>query len=302
MDNERIFSINEISFDNLNLLSDTLTRGLEQRRCELAFIADEVLSGVKSLISYGMSIYEILTLLSEELDAFSFGESFSLFDKTEFVRLLLLKSRDTENPITEKDFLHESETQETFTYVRNSLSDEAYDVFSDNFEDPRVSYSDNFREACFALADGKVGYAILPLEEKGGMRIPGISSFISSLDLKIIDVTPVFGFEGTADMKYALLSRSFKIPKISEDTDRYLEIRINPNGDISLATLFSSAEKFGLSVYKTDTQSVYENEENVFYYSVVLKDGGDSFAEFLTFMTLFADGSYTPVGIYKNLE
>ncbi len=302
MDNGSIFNINEISFDNLNVLSDAQARGFEQRRCELAFIADEVLSSVGGLSADGMTIYEMLALLSEELYELSSSGFFSSFDKTEFVKLLVLKSKKTENPITERAFLDEALTEETFTYVRNSLSDEAYDIFSENFSDPRVSYSDSFREACFSLADGKVGYAILPFEEKGGTRIPGISSLISSLDLKIIDVTPVFGFEGTADMKYALVSRSFMIPETEEDTDRYLEIRISPDEEFTLASLLSSAENLGLSVYKIDTQSVYENGDNVFYYSVVLKDGGKSFSEFLAFMTLFADGVYTPVGIYKNLE
>ncbi len=318
MNEDRIFAINNISLLNLDAISENQVKSIEMRNCELAFIVDEILKTSFELLEDGMNVYEILMLLSEELffddlskknrafkssicDVSTFLSSISHFDMASFSELLVSKFKEKGASIEENTFLAESDIPETFTYVKNSLSDEAYDVFSVQFSDPRVTYSDNFKKACFDVADGKVGYCIMPFEEKGGMRIPSISSLISALDLKIVDVTPVFGFEGTADMKYALIGQSFRIPERNEDTDRYLEIRIGADSQVSLSAILSVAERFGISIYKIDTMSSYENGENSMSYSVVLKDGGKSFASFLVFMTLFS-GAFTPVGIYKNLE
>jgi hypothetical protein len=46
----------------------------------------------------------------------------------------------------------------------------------------------------------------------------------------------------------------------------------------------------------------FESEEGEFpYYTIVFKDEKTDFSELLVFLTLFA-GSYTAIGIYKNLE
>ena len=120
-------------------------------------------------------------------------------------------------------------------------------------------------------------------------------------DLKIASVTPVFGFDGSADVKYALVSKHFKIPNVAVDDDRYLEIRLRADGSISLSSLFFAAEMLGASVYRINTVQ-FDSEEGEFsYYTIVFKDEGSDFSELLIFLTLFA-GYYTAIGIYKNLE
>jgi hypothetical protein len=112
------------------------------------------------------------------------------------------------------------------TYVKNALADEAFDVFSEELDNPTVAYSLDFKEACAAVSGGKVDYCILPIEEGGDYRIPSISSMLFSYDLKIVSVTPVFGFTGDADVKYALVSSDFSKLKYEEEDEGYLEILI----------------------------------------------------------------------------
>ena len=315
MNEDLLFNIDKVSLSNLSNTEEDVFKKIELRMCEIAFIADSIASASSEYISDGMTVSDILAVLGDELVSL-FSPSLdlktsSLFnlnritadlsdvDKAVFSDLLLSKFNERGIHISESDFLEAKESDEVFTYVKNSYSDEAYDVFSQEFEDPRVMYSESFREACFAVADGRVGYCILPFEERGGMRIPGIYSMISKLDLKIASVTPVFGPEGTSDMKYALVGRGYFIPEIGEDVDRYLEIRVST--DESIESLLNVAKYFDLSVYRINTMYSDSDENGSSFYSLVLKDGGKSFVAFLIFMTVFMS-NYTPVGIYKNLE
>ena len=76
--------------------------------------------------------------------------------------------------VSESDFLPEGNPQERFVYVKSALADEAFDVFSQEFSDPRVAYAESFKDACFGVADKKYGYSILPFDEKPSSRIPSI--------------------------------------------------------------------------------------------------------------------------------
>ena len=187
------------------------------------------------------------------------------------------------------------------TYVKNALADEAYDVFSQQLSDPRVKYSSTLNDAVRLVSSGEAEYALLPLEERGGARLASVAELLFREDLKINSVTPVFGFEGLADMKYALVSKHFTIPEILPDDDRYLEIRLRADSSVSASELFSAAESLGAFPYRINTLT-FDTEDGAYqYYSVVFRDDGKDFTSLLVYLTLFS-GAYTPVGIYKNLE
>ena len=228
-----VFSINSASLSNLNSIAKDESRGFELRLCELSFMADNIANQLKELIADGMSISDVLSLLAEELSFVdcdipsdvieeasggvrAFMRQLNSADKANFAVLLREKLSKIGICVNEGDFLPEAKTDETFVFVKNYLADEAFDVFSQEFDDPRISYADSFKDACVSVADEKYGYCILPFEEKASVRIPSISRLVSDLDLKIIAITPVFGFEGTADMRYALIGRNFRIPDLDK--------------------------------------------------------------------------------------
>lgn len=317
MENYGIFSVCEASVSNLERLANEGTSGMELRLCEMSFISENTALRINGLLSDGMSIPDVFAILAEEIcasasdektpdvmkEALSAVKAFrgilSAADKANFSALLFEKLSNIKINISEVDFLPQSNPLETFAYVKNSLADEAFDVFSQEFTDPRVFYTETFREACIGVADKKYGYCILPFEEKPLVRIPSISKLVSDLDLKIVAITPVFGFEGTADMRYALIGRDFKIPEINEITDRYLEISI-PKNAVSLSELLYAADTFSVQIYNVNTFIDLENSEKS-YYSLIFKDGGRSFSELLIYLSLFVS-EYIPVGIYKNIE
>ncbi|MBE6635689.1 MAG: hypothetical protein E7617_05780 [Ruminococcaceae bacterium] len=306
------FSVNEISLSNLRELSSEIGKSYDSRLCELAFIADSVADRFSELTDSGMDAYGILTLLSEYrilpggadekgarlANADFIDSSIRYTDMASFAGLILEKLASRGIEISERDFLPEDEADELLTYVKNPLADEAFDVFSLDFDDPRVAYADSNRAACFAVADGKVGYCILPFEESGA-RIPGIYSMINALELKIAAVIPVFGADAAADMKYALVGRSFRIPKAGIDTDRYLEIRLSSESAVTFTAAALAAEYFGLDIFRLVTMP--EGDEGAPASLMILRDTGSGFTAFLAYLAIFAV-SYSIVGIYENIE
>ena len=318
MSEEYLFDLNDVNVSNIATISGKQSRLEEQRILEIYELVSEVIVAALELRHFGMGICEILTLLSESLElpencihknALSlnlprlerFSSSLSALDKTVFAELFVEEMSRNSVEITAADFLPVNDSPDTFVYVKNSLADEAYDVFADAFTDPRVRYAPSFREAVRAVTDGEVTYCLLPLEEMGGERLHSASALIFRNDLKINSVTPVFGFDGTADMKYSLVSKRFTIPKIEKDDDVYLEIRIPTEGGLSLSELLYAAEYYGFLPYRVNTAVFDTAGDREAYYSLVFKSSMGDFSELLVYLTLFA-GSYIPVGIYKNLE
>ncbi len=308
------FEIDRALLSNLSRLSGEESIIGEQRLIELEDIAVSLADISVRMRSEGLDAYELLSYLSGGI---LFGDYQPSDVTTEENASFIRKKLDTLARIDKamlselyarelkargglklEDFLPSRPLSEEFTYVRNSLSDEAYDVFCENFTDPRVRYSATFRDCATAVCEGRASYCLLPLEERGGVRLPTVSEIIYRNDFKINSVTPVFGPDGTADMKYALLSRSFTVPPRRSEDDRYLEIRI---GVDSSADLFFAVEYFGMSIYRVNTFTIDNGGESDSYISAVIREGDTDFIALFTYLTLFTE-DFVPVGIYKNLE
>ncbi len=287
--------------------------------CEIAQLADEAAEYLAELQSLaGAETEDIIDILGEELSSARDGECrvfergrffdteayFSVSDSVEqaiFSAILLEKLEGLKISLSEVELLKSRPCDESFTYLKNSLSDEAYDVFSQEFEDPRVAYSDSFKAAASAASDKKVGYCILPFEEKGGGRAAGFLNLIFAHDLKIVAVTSVLGFDGNADVKYALLSSEFNIPDYEPGDDRYLEFLLPQSESVELGSVMTAANVLAASVYRVNTVTLDSDEEIRNYYHLVLKTQEKSFSVILIYLSLFCRG-YIPIGLYKNLE
>ncbi len=318
MNRDGSFKYSDITAANIREIAAKQSSSAEQRICELSELAQDAARYTLDMLDDGYGIYEILSMISDGFlnsvavrheDSLEENEArlerYSILsaaqDKINFTELFfdLLKNRGA--LLREKDFLPSDIGPEAFTYVKNPLADEAYDVFSQDFSDPRVRYSKTLAEAAHEVALGNFEYALLPLEEHGGARLASVAELIFKEDLKINSVIPVFGYEGLADMKYALVSKHFTVHDILSDDDRYLEIRLRTDSSIPLYELLMAADALGSSLYRVSTISFLTDDGSVPYYSVVFKDEGKDFSSLLTYLTLFS-GAYTPIGLYKNLE
>ncbi|MBR3681086.1 MAG: hypothetical protein IKL79_03680 [Clostridia bacterium] len=314
---QNAFFAAENTIKNLSRISERTATLTELRILELHDMASALVTYARALASDGLFGYEILSAVrtDEKITATPSTEgtpaelksplnrSLSLLsgiDRAVLSDLFVAGARECRLPVLEADLLSEGEGEETFIYLRNSLSDEAYDVFSSELDAPRVKYAATLNECARATEAGEVRFCLLPLEERGGSRLPTVSELIYRFDLKINAVTPVFGFDGTADLKYAMLSRDFVIPECGDGDDRYMELRISADDPV-IGELFTAVSYFGHTLYRTDTVSFDTEGERDRFFSLVIRDGGEGFAPLLVYLSLFAE-DFTPVGIYKNLE
>ena len=303
---DRISSKNKVTLSNLGFLERKGQEIEELRNLEIYDAAEVAAKYLRKLYRDGLGIYEMLSCLAEEMQS----EGFFLLDSAaDMVRQIKDRalfcsstaSRLSRLGVKERDFLYTELRPAEFAYVRNAYSDEAYEVFSQDFDDPRVRYGRDFAECAKLLYNGDVSYCLFPLEEKGGTRLPTIAELIYRYDFKICAITPVFGPDNSMDLKYALVSDRFIVPENNPDDDRYLEIRI-PNGEaFTLSSLLTAADIFGHSIYRVDTQFLPTEEGQSSFFNVVIRDEGNSFIAMLIYLTVFSDG-YSSIGIYKNLE
>ncbi len=275
----------------------------ERRACELHEIASELVRMTLELLDMGMGVCEVLSLLSESNvipEPQGGGENDSDSDKAIFCSFVceLLKAHGT--MLSENMFLPTQEMPETFTYVKNTFADEAYDIFSQDFADPRVVYSKSFKDALTLVSDGAASYCLLPIEERG-IRLSTVSELLFKGDFKIASVTPILGFDGLADVKYAMISRSFASLAFEADDDRYLELRLPKELQVPLSEILSVAEKYGLKLYKLNTMRFDTEAGARDYFSVIFESAGTDFTCMLIYLTLFVD-EFVAVGVYKNIE
>ncbi len=319
MEEERILTPDPVARKNLAALSERLSRGAEERISELSALVKEA---VHDLLADGegqLSVYDMITAFADafrtdggentvhtQCASFNrarvgrFLRALGSYDRAVLADLLTEELCRVGTSVREEDFLLCAEHKPWVAYVRNSLSDEAYEVFSEELTDPHVRYVASFREAVTLLKNGEVGYCLLPLEEKG-MRLPTVEQLLYHNDLRIASVTPVFGFDGDADLTYALVSLTVRPAAYVAEDDRYLEIRVPKEAISSLGELLLSAGTFGDSVYRINTMTFDGAGGKQVFYDVVFRNTGASFTSLLAFFTLFVP-EFTPVGLYKNLE
>ena len=317
MEDKYLFVSDEINLSNIASFSSEQSHIEEQRICELAEIAKQAAIFSKKILDDGMSLYEALYILAEALDfddavdlqsavlengkrLSKFNRMVSSMDKSVFCGLLFEYFSLLGAPISEDLFLTGKPRDELFTYVKNVYADEAYDVFSQEFSDPKVFYSGSFKEALKQVSDNHFTYCLLPIEERGA-RIPSVDELIFRGDYKINAVIPVFGYDGSADLKYALVSKNLYFIAPQSDDDRYFEFKIPVDSDLNISEVMLCSEELGCSVYRVNTQTFDTEEGKKTYFSVVLKDIGEDFSKLFIYLTLFAT-EHIPVGIYKNLE
>ncbi len=313
---EDAFMPPEVLCENITAIGTHQSLLEEKRICELSEMAAAALSYLLSLSEGGMPPADALSLLSLEVaqappihegamqeclpHLLLHQKSISATDKTVFISLLAERLSSMGLLPIEADFLPPSAARETFTYVKNLYADEAYDVFSQDFADPRLFYSESLKDAIGAVEDGRAGYCLLPLEEKGGVRLASVSQMLYQSDLRIASVTPVYGYGEQTDLTYALISQGFRIPPVESEDDRYLELRF-PKESCVLSELLLAAEAFCAQVYRIHTVQLSNGGEQHPFYSLVFRSEGRDFVLLLMYLFAFVK-DFSLIGIYSNLE
>ncbi len=300
--------------ENLANISQRESMLSERRICELYDLSELSAEAWQARTDLGLGVYDIMALLTEELSddevrihptampdsvraLEQYGRCSIPLDRAVFCEMLLSALSRRGITLTERDFLESEDASERVAYVKNQYADEAYDVFSQDLSDPTFTYAGSIKAATDMLERGEVGYCLLPLEENN-TRISSVMEIIYKRDYKINSVTPVFGFDGSANMKYALVSKGFSLSDVRAEDDRYLELHVPTEPTDQLRELISVTGYLGARVYRLNTVGA---DGALDRYSLILERDGRDFVDVLTYLTLFTE-EYIPVGIYKNIE
>ncbi len=185
-------------------------------------------------------------------------------------------------------------------YLKNSLADIAYSVFSRVIKNARVVYAESFSEVCEEVYYSRVPYCILPLENSDDGRMAGFANLIRKYDLKIVMTCNV---ESAVEKvtKFALLKRELSVlecPKSTNDGD-YLEMEIKLGTKCSLHDVLEAANLFGYKLCKIDSFPLQYSEKE--YYFNVVFEGKGNVNGFICWLE-FEVQRYDVIGIYTHLK
>ncbi len=299
-------------------LDKHISRAEERRICELSVSASAAAASAVQMLDSGMQLFEVLALLSETFslpravlheDALDVNISHLRLradmrrsaDEAAFCRFFSLALMQRRGDLDESALLPTAHKRPLVAYVKNAYADEAFDVFCAEATDLRAEFVQTFAEAADKMRKGEVGYCLFPLEEEGGVRLASVQQLIYPNDLKIVAVTPVFGYDGAAELSYALLASSFDPIQYDAADDLYLEIALAREDTASFSMVLAAAGSLGITVYRADTVHYTTPEGKRTVCSIVLRDCRHHLFAFLCYLWLFVP-DFTPVGLYKNVE
>ena len=302
------FSVNPVIEENLRSLALSLKRESDLRLCEWASLAEGMADAICRLLDDGFLPSEAVMAFIASLpddpflpDDTQVSSVFAASERASLCCILTDILKERGHALCEGDFLPREDAMPVVAYVKNPYADEAYSVFAEEMPDLTVRYASSFDEVVRQLVSGEVGYCLLPLEESGGLRLSTVERLMHAHDLRIARVTPVFGPDGTADLRYALVCQSVSATPYQAEDDRYLELRLPLGADAVLTDLFIPAHLLSFSVYRVQTVSFGTGEDRDPYLSAVLCGQGADFTALLLYLAMFCREAVV-VGLYRNLE
>ena len=168
-------------------------------------------------------------------------------------------------------------------YLRNPLSDEAFDRFSPELDAPTSLFVGDMEEACEAVTLGEADYCILPLTASDGRRADSVLAMAHAHRLTIASVCGFLDGED-APVRFALFGL---VPRGGLAGEASLSLSFAELAESALAALIGAAACFGTAVTRVYLDGHAE----------LTLHGGDMTA-YLVYLCLFSpdfrvDGYYT---------
>ncbi|MBR6515198.1 MAG: hypothetical protein IKT46_10270 [Clostridia bacterium] len=117
------------------------------------------------------------------------------------------------------------------SYVKNPLSDLAYDSFSMFFDRAAVSYAEDFVSACEDVYHSQSDYAVLPVYSEKSGRLKSFCDLADKYELKKILTCRVYSNTEDAETEFALFSKNCERVSGNRRREVFFELTL-PNADI----------------------------------------------------------------------
>ncbi len=117
------------------------------------------------------------------------------------------------------------------SYVKNPLSDLAYDSFSVFFDKAAVSYTEDFVSACEDVYHSISDYAVLPVYSEKGGRLKSFCDLADKYELKKVLTCRVYSNTDDTETEFALFSKSCERVSGNRRKEVFFELSL-PDTDI----------------------------------------------------------------------
>lgn len=165
----------------------------------------------------------------------------TISDKVQFCFFLAKTLQEKDPTLTPYAFLPQGEEIRRIAYCRNNLTDEAFDIFSLDFDDPTALYCEDFEASCVAVAVGDASACILPHRDASGNRSRMTLGYLATYDLCIHTLYTVYNGEDEG-MEYALCTKGARVP----DGAYQMFLHINPVTSRDILEIQEAMRLFGL--------------------------------------------------------
>lgn len=275
----------------------------------------------------------IYAVVREMMDTLSFGESIKkeefayVFDKCldvtfpdadypeyektadinkKLLRLTACSVLDDVAPGKRKisDFLPEEKNISSggkVSYLKNTLSDKAYKLFSKYIDTSESIFAPDFNSACEAVYDGKADYCILPIENSTDGRLGGFYNLISKYELFVCLGADIMSNDGNVRTRFALCKKNTSVFQYHKrEKSLYAELVVSPDFENTMSDILFYADFFGVQTVKTDcTPALYSDGEYNMY--VTFSADEKKLVKLFLFFAL-EQIRYSAVGIYTVIK
>lgn len=138
----------------------------------------------------------------------------------------------------------------SISYVRNPLSDLAYEAFATRFDRARISYAPDFVSALEDVYHSVSDYAILPFSNDKAGRLKSFFDLTQKYEMKTVLSTIVYSTTDDSETVFILVSKNCEILFGQRDREIKLDLTL-PSGDLS--SLLTVCEAFGNTLSGIDT-------------------------------------------------
>lgn len=223
---DRVKRAAEVCCSNLNRLTP-LKDSVKSRRSahirELGLVLAEAMPQNADVFEEGRHIYEdsASELLLSDTDAVTLCCAIAegLSNIRELIPLIPAKKRCT------------------VSYVKNPLSDLAFDSFSLFFDRVSVSYADDFVSALEDVYHSKSDYAVLPVYSEKGGRLKNFCDLAEKYEMKKILNCRVYSNTEDTETEFALFSKNCEQISANRRTEMFFEFSL-PEADIPKALAY----------------------------------------------------------------
>lgn len=280
--------------DNIDRYAGICLGNLDRSRDQITSLDTKTRAHLREL-AYGLSAILPNTSDSDEEELFRRDYSELCVSLKHRERITLCSYICEKSPRTSERLLEirPNSSEVTVVYVKNALSDIAFEHFSKEFERAQVYYADNFESALEDVYYSRADHAILPLSSSRNGLMLHFLELIMRYEMKIALSCEVHSITDDSDNRFVLLSKSNICFPEKEGESREFEFILS-DASRQLPRVICAAQEYDCKLLFVQTMP--SRDTALIRYEVSQSD-----ADALCLYLFLETPGHIPVGLYRAL-